>query len=133
MTATRTRLPNRRPAVTETLEVAGQCFEATIGFDPATGQPRELFLAGAKDGSALAAILDDAAVVISVALQHNVPAEALAKSVGRMPAGPVAPADLDRTPDQRVPASPIGAALDRVARWEAGITPASCRHSSAVE
>ncbi len=63
-------------------------------------------------------------MVISVALQHNVPAEALAKSVGRMPAGPVAPADLDRTPDHRVPASPIGAALDRVARWEAGITPA---------
>jgi len=61
-------------------------------------------------------------VVISVALLHNVPAEALAKSVGRLPAGPVAPAGLDRASEPRVPASPIGAALDRVARWEAGIT-----------
>ena len=48
--------------------------------------------------------------------------EGLSQMLLPMPAGPVAPADLDRTPDQRVPASPIGAALDRVARWEAGIT-----------
>jgi hypothetical protein len=38
------RLPNRRPAVTEMLEVAGQCFEATIGFDSATAQPQPSWL-----------------------------------------------------------------------------------------
>jgi hypothetical protein len=35
-----------------------------------------------------------------------------------------APADLDRASEPRVPALPIGAALDLVARREAGITPA---------
>jgi ribonucleoside-diphosphate reductase alpha chain len=124
MTATRTRLPNRRPAVTETLEVAGQSFTATIGFDPTTGQAREIFLAGAKGGSAMAAILADAAVVISVALQHDKPAEALAKSVGRIPASLVAPADLDTASERLAPMSPIGVALDLVARWQARITPA---------
>jgi ribonucleoside-diphosphate reductase alpha chain len=122
MAPTRARLPNRRPAVTESLEAGDQSFTATIGFDPATGQPREVFLAGAKGGSALAAILADAAVVISVALQHDIPAEALAKSVGRIPASLVAPADLDTASERLVPMSPIGAALDLVARWQAGIT-----------
>ena len=87
-------------------------FTATVGFNPESGQPRELFLTAGKEGSMLNALLADAAVVISVALQHGVPAAALAKSVGRLPAGPVAPADLDHAPVQNVPASPIGAALD---------------------
>ena len=109
MTA-RARLPNRRPSVTQTLEVANQAF-ATVGFDE-HGRPREVFLTGAKEGSLLAAILTDAAVVISVALQHGVPGAALAKSVGRLPAGPAAPSDLDRHDTGLAPASPIGAALD---------------------
>ncbi len=60
----------------------------------------------------------DAAVVISVALQHGVSAAALAKSVGRLPAGPVAPVDLDHAPGQKVPASPIGAALDLLRHFD---------------
>ncbi len=71
-----------------------------------------------REGSPLNAMLADAAVVISVALQSGVPAAALAKSVGRLPAGPVAPADLDHAPGQKVPASPIGAALDLLRRFE---------------
>ncbi len=73
MTPARSRLPNRRPAYTETLEVDGQAFEATVGFDPESGQPRELFLTAGKEGSLLNALLADAAVVISVAFQHGVP------------------------------------------------------------
>ncbi len=53
MTPARSRLPNRRPAYTETLEVDGQGFEATVGFDPESGQPRELFLTAGKEGSML--------------------------------------------------------------------------------
>ena len=102
MTAARTRLPNRRSAATETLAVGGQVFEATVGFNPDTGQPCEVFLTGAKSGSLLAAVLSDTAVVVSVALQHGVPAEALAKSVARQPGSSLVPQ----------PASPIGAALD---------------------
>ena len=118
MTAVRKRLPNRRPSHTETLEVAGQAVTATVGFDPADDQPRELFLSAGKEGSTLDALLADAAVAISVALQHGVTAQALAKSVGRLPEGPVTPADLDQGPPAKVPASPIGAALDLVSSFE---------------
>ncbi len=110
--AHRHRLPNRRPSHTETLEVAGQTFMATVGFDPEDGQPRELFMTAGKEGSTLNALLADAAVVISVALQHGIPAQSLAKSIGRLPEGPVTPADLDGGKPARIPASPIGAALD---------------------
>ncbi len=71
-----------------------------------------------REGSPLNAMLADAAVVISVALQSGVPAAALAKSVGRLPAGPVTPADLERPRPGRVPASPIGAALDLLSSYE---------------
>ncbi len=125
MTPARSRLPNRRPAYTETLEVDGQAFEATVGCDPEDGSPRELFLTAGKEGSMLNALLADAAVVISVALQHGVPAAALAKSVGRLPASPVAPADLDLAPGQKVPASPIGAALDLLCEFERKCLPRS--------
>ena len=108
----RRRLPNRRPSETRTLHVGNLTFAATVGFDPDDGQPREIFLAGAKDGTEMAAILDDVAVALSIALQHDIPAAALAKSVGRLPEGPVMPADLDKVQPSKRPASPIGAALD---------------------
>ena len=108
----RRRLPNRRPVITETLQVGGQVFTATIGFDPESGQPREVFLTAGKMGSMLNSLLADAAVAISVALQHGVPPAALAKSVGRLPNGSIASADLDRLQSGGRPASLIGAALD---------------------
>ncbi len=118
MTPARSRLPNRRPAYTETLEVDGQAFEATVGCDPEDGSPRELFLTAGKEGSMLNALLADAAVVISIALQHGIPAAALTKSVGWFPADRVTPADLEGPRPGRVPASPIGAALDLVSSFE---------------
>ncbi len=114
MTTARKRLPNRRPSHTETLAVAGQTFTATVGFDPDDGRPRELFLTAGKEGSLINAMLADAAVVISVALQHGISAQSLAKSIGRLPDGQVTPADLDRGEPARLPVSPIGAALDLV-------------------
>ena len=78
------------------------------------------FLTGGKEGSTLDALLADAAVAISVALQHGVSAQALAKSVGRLPEGPVTPGGLDQDPLEKVPASPIGAALDLVSSFEKG-------------
>ena len=110
----RRRLPNRRPSETRALTVGNHTFTATIGFDPADGRPREIFLTGAKDGTDMAAILDDAAVTLSIALQHGVSAAALAKSVARLPAAPLTPADLavSSGPAHTAPASIIGAALD---------------------
>ncbi len=120
MSPARTRLPNRRPSHTETLEVVGQTFTGTVGFDPKTDRPYEVFLTAGKEGSLINAMLADAAVVISVALQHGVSAKALAKSIGRVPEGPVAPADLDEGKPARIPASPIGAALDLLKAFENG-------------
>ncbi len=108
---TRQRLPNRRPAVTEEIEAGGTHLTATVGF-AADGCPAELFLSGGKTGSALDTILGDAAIVISIALQHGIPAATLRKSVGRVPEtldGPAVRA-----------ASPIGAALDLLAEYERG-------------
>jgi hypothetical protein len=86
----RRRLPNRRIAETQALAVGNLVLSATIGFDEA-GRPGEIFLSGAKDGSGLAAILEDASVVISIALQHGISAAALAKSCARLPTASLAP------------------------------------------
>ena len=93
----RARLPDRRPSVTERIDVEGQTYTATAGIDPHTGAVRELFLDGAKEGSHMDFVLNDTAVIISVAIQHGVAIEALRKSVARI---------------EGAPASVIGAALD---------------------
>ncbi len=72
MTPARSRLPNRRPAYTETLEVDGQSFEATVGFDPEDGSPHELFLTTGKEGSMLNALLADAALGISISAKSPI-------------------------------------------------------------
>ncbi len=120
MIPTRTAFPNRRLAVTKTIEVAGHAFHATVGLDPRDGQPREVFLSGAKDGTQLAAILDDASVVVSIALQHDISATVLAKSVARLPKAPLIPPYLDPPdiPQSGQAASIIGAILDLVRAFE---------------
>jgi hypothetical protein len=113
MTATpapqRRRLLDRRAAVTEEIDLGNVRLTATIGFDP-EGRPAEVFLSGAKDGSGMGAILADASVVISIALQSGITAEALGKSISRLPETLDGPATAV--------ASPIGAALDLLARYE---------------
>ena len=105
---TRKRLPNRRLAATEEIAVGTSIITATIGFDR-QGCPAEVFLSGAKDGSGMAAILADAAVVISVALQCGIRAADLGKSIARLPETVDGPATA--------PASPIGAVLDLLAQY----------------
>ncbi len=116
----RKRLPNRRPAHTEAREIDGQAFTATVGFDPEDNSPRELFLNAGKEGSMLNAMLADAAVVISIALQSGISPAVLSKSTGRLPIIPVGPADLDKPHSGQDPASPIGAALDLLCSFERG-------------
>ena len=101
-------LSARRPSLTEPIEAGDIAAYAIIGFDSETGAPLEVFLrprSGARVGSATDHLVDDVAVVISVALQHGVPADALARSMGRLPAG---------EPGARPPATIIGAALDLI-------------------
>lgn len=109
----RQRLPDRRPAISEVIEIGGQTYTATAGIDLSVPGVREVFLSAAKEGSGMDAILGDAAVVISVALQHGVPVEALAKSVARVRTAPPAPEELGvERLSKTAPASAIGAALD---------------------
>ncbi len=84
MSAIRTPLPQRRPSVTRTIDWQGRPLNVTVGFD-AGGLPREVFARGPKEGTDLSHTVDDACVIISVALQSGVPAPALAKSLGRVP------------------------------------------------
>ena len=114
----RSRLPNRRPSHLETLQVDGQTIAACIGFDPATGQPREVFLNGGKEGSQFDAMLADAATIISVALQYGVPVAALAKSVGRVPNAATTPGALGQLNAGSQPTSALGAALDLLTAHE---------------
>jgi hypothetical protein len=99
----RLRLPNRRPCLTTTIDFQradGSIaeFQATAGFDP-IGRVREVFLSSGRPGSDIDALLNDAGIVISLALQHGTPAQALALSAGFIAGDPPRPV------------SPIGAAL----------------------
>lgn len=102
---TRATLPTRRPNATASTEWSGHAFTVTIGFDPVTGAPLEVFADRPKvDG--MAATLSDACVVISIALQHGITARDLSKSLGRVPAF--------TGPDATLPASPVGAIVEAI-------------------
>ena len=118
----RQHLPNRRRQRTRELVFNGQKFYLSVGIDPATNNLLEIFIEGAPQadaevdarpgprvGTALHTILQDLAVVVSLALQNSVRPADLAKSLARIPAigqGLFAPA--------KEPASVVGALLDLV-------------------
>ena len=80
----RERLPARRPNQTTALVYDGTRYEVTVGFHPATGEAREVFCHGAKAGSNMDAILDDACILLSVLLQHGVAPASLVATMGRL-------------------------------------------------
>ena len=82
--ARRQRLPDRRPAITRTINWAGKEYSVSIGYW-IDGRPGEIFMDGPKTGSDMRAILADTCVVISLALQHGIEPAALAHSLARVP------------------------------------------------
>jgi hypothetical protein len=64
-------LPNRRRCETRSFTHAGHHFSLTVGFYR-DGRPAEIFLSNGKAGSGLEAVARDAAIVVSLALQHGV-------------------------------------------------------------
>ena len=80
----RQRLPNRRPNETVDVTHDGHTYAVTLGFDPATGEVREIFSHGAKVGSAMDGILDDVCILLSIALQHGVQPSSFVGSMGRL-------------------------------------------------
>ncbi|HEX8938772.1 MAG TPA: vitamin B12-dependent ribonucleotide reductase [Candidatus Limnocylindrales bacterium] len=68
----RHRLPAERTAVTHKFDIAGHEGYITVGLYP-DGQPGEIFLKMAKEGSTVSGLMDTFATAISLALQYGVP------------------------------------------------------------
>ena len=96
----RDRLPNRRPAITTTFERDNSRYTLTVGYFP-DGRAGEIFLNADRAESLLDVLTHDAAILASLALQHGCPLETINHALKRDARG--------------IAASPIGAALDRIA------------------
>jgi hypothetical protein len=91
--------PHRRQAATSSFEHGGVNFTMTEGCYN-DGRPCELFMNAAHANSALDAIISDAAIAVSFALQHGCNLDDIRRAMKRTGSGE--------------PSSPIGAALDRI-------------------
>ncbi len=111
----RERLPNRRPSSINRIvhiEPNGGEFVLEVAVAHfADGRCAEVFITdpGSKSGSALAAILNDVAITISLFLQHGGRVGDLAKSLGRY--------------DNGAPVSPLGAVADLALEIEGEVMP----------
>jgi ribonucleoside-diphosphate reductase alpha chain len=74
----RRRLPDTRNAVTHKFDVAGHEGYITIGLYE-DGQPGEIFIRMAKEGSTIGGLMDTIATLVSVSLQYGVPVESLVR------------------------------------------------------
>ena len=79
----RERLPDRRPNETFDLQFDGVPYAVTIGYF-SDGRPGEVFSHGAKVGSNLDALLNDACVALSILLQSGVEPGQLSHSMGSL-------------------------------------------------
>jgi hypothetical protein len=100
MSSARRRLQNRRRSETITFERGGSQYCLTVGFFP-DGSVGEVFLNADRADSLLDVLTSDAAILASLALQYGCSLGALIHALKRDARG--------------VAASPIGAALDRIA------------------
>ncbi|MHC4716967.1 MAG: vitamin B12-dependent ribonucleotide reductase, partial [Planctomycetota bacterium] len=74
----RRRMPDTRRSITHKFDVAGHEGYMTVGlYDE--GQPGELFITMAKEGSTLGGMMDAFATAISLCLQYHVPLEPLVR------------------------------------------------------
>ena len=95
----RVRLPNRRACENFEFECQGIRYTASVGRFP-DGRVAELFINNGKAGSSSETNARDAAIVLSIALQHGVAIEDIRQSVSRDPRGQAT--------------SPIGTVLDLI-------------------
>ncbi len=89
--AVRHRLPAERASVTHKFGLSGHEGYITVGLYP-NGQPGEIFIRMAKEGSTVSGLMDSFATAVSLALQHGVPSASSARSsptpASSPPAGP---------------------------------------------
>lgn len=74
MIVQRERLPDRRRCLTQRVRVGGQTVHYTVGLF-ADGRPGELFIDVSRAGAALRTWAGEAAMMLSIALQHGTPLE----------------------------------------------------------
>jgi ribonucleoside-diphosphate reductase alpha chain len=74
----RRRLPDTRHATTHKFDVAGHEGYITVGLYE-DGQPGEIFIRMAKEGSTIGGLMDTIATLVSVSLQYGVPVESLVR------------------------------------------------------
>ena len=96
----RRTLPQRRASETFDLRFWSQNFTVTVGRYP-DGTIGEVFIDGGKTGQDIQSTARDAAVVLSLALQHGAPIETIRHAVTRNGSGEAA--------------SILGATVDRLA------------------
>ncbi|WFB35148.1 vitamin B12-dependent ribonucleotide reductase [Kiritimatiellota bacterium B12222] len=72
----RNRLEDTRQSITHKFEVAGHEGYLTVGLFP-NGNPGELFITMAKEGSTVGGLMDAFGTAVSICLQYGVPVEAL--------------------------------------------------------
>ena len=74
--AIRHRLPEERRSLTHKFSLAGHEGYITVGLYP-SGEPGEIFIRMAKEGSTVSGLMDSFATAVSLALQHGVPLKVL--------------------------------------------------------
>jgi ribonucleoside-diphosphate reductase alpha chain len=105
----RRRLPETRTAKTHKFEIAGHEGYLTVGLFE-DGQPGELFVTMAKEGSTIGGLMDTIGALTSMALQYGVPLESLVRKFAHQR---FEPSGFTRNPDIRQASSII----DYVFRW----------------
>jgi ribonucleoside-diphosphate reductase alpha chain len=105
----RRRLSETRHALTHKFDIAGHEGYLTVGLFE-DGQPGELFITMAKEGSTIGGLMDGIGTLTSMALQYGVPLEALAKKFAHQR---FEPSGFTKNPEIRNAAS----ITDYVFRW----------------
>ncbi len=105
----RRRLPDTRAAINHKFDIAGHEGYLTVGLF-ADGQPGELFVTMAKEGSTIGGLMDTIGTLTSMSLQYGVPLETLLKKFAHQR---FEPSGFTKNPDVRNASSII----DYVFRW----------------
>ena len=105
----RNRMPDTRVSLTHKFEIAGHEGYITVGLYE-NGQPGELFIQMAKEGSTIGGLMDTVATLTSIALQYGVPLESLVKKFAY---ARFEPSGFTKNPDIRNATS----ITDYVFRW----------------
>jgi len=105
----RNRMPETRIALTHKFDIAGHEGYITVGLYE-NGQPGELFIQMAKEGSTIGGLMDTVATLVSLSLQYGVPLESLVKKFAYQR---FEPSGFTKNPDIRNATS----ITDYVFRW----------------